>query len=114
MVKASGSPKSICRGSSVRMESTPLSAKRGNCSSKHTISARCDTREMTIIFSSNGLLLGHFPKLLERRASESVQQVPGDKNGWRCGGGGLTGARRCLLSPAKLLQKVCEGRKDGR
>lgn len=38
--------------------------KRGNCSNKNKTPARCDRREMTIIFSSNGLLLGSFSKLL--------------------------------------------------
>lgn len=38
--------------------------ERGNCFNKHTIPARCDMRETTIKFSSNGLLLGRFSKLL--------------------------------------------------
>lgn len=30
------------------------------------------------------------------------------------GGGGLTGVNRCLLSPTKLLQKVCKREKEER
>lgn len=63
MVKASGSSTSIYCGVCQNLVDT-TEHKRGNCFNKHAIPARCDLREMTIIFSSNGLLLGRFSKLL--------------------------------------------------